>query len=164
MRYLLYIILGVWTGTVAHAAVLGDFSRANCINNESISYFPGDTFNQRAVVSRHYPASGTPHTAGDEDPTYCASPPCPVSPSWREDALCYSEDYCLWSVHFARPFAGFDIGRWAALHSTSGLDASSPFHTPPWTVEGSHATILWAFGYPLYTSTDTGPETGCNVL
>ena len=56
--YLLLLTLPALSAISAHADVLGDFSRANCINNESISFYPTANYFKRVVVSGHYNEGG----------------------------------------------------------------------------------------------------------
>lgn len=137
----------------AFADLTGHFSRANCFNNESITFIPLDP-GHRAVISWHT-ESGTTHYAGDEDPVFCSSPPCPTG-NLLEDARCEIGDNCLW------PYSYHTItGRWAAIHNTSGFDNET---TTGWTVQGRHTQFFGSvFGVPVYYVTNSGPVTDCNL-
>lgn len=152
----------------ANADWFGHFSRANCVNNESITFMPGSWY-EHAVISWHYiPDEESDeeypdlHFAGDKDPIWCSSfPNCPEGNAF-EDALCVPSDNCLWPLTVNWP-----AGRWAAIHSVVnlGLTAGKDFKVPlDWAVEGRHTIVYgWFYGIPIYQIFNTGPETGCNA-
>lgn len=157
LRWSIFTSFAVLATASTEADVTGHFSRANCINNESITFLPLAPLSM-AVISWHKkpaPQYYEGHYAGDEDPVACSIPTCPTSPGWDEDARCEESDNCLWTFSFHTL-----SGRWAAIHRVSGLDSDAS----SWTSEGRH--VIWlgeVFGIPLYQVIDSGPETDCNL-
>jgi hypothetical protein len=138
---------------VAVADVTGQFSRANCINNESITYYPLGPYYDRGVISWHYDTDDGDalHYAGHDDPFSCnTAPVCPTS-GFGEDAKCWPANQCYWLVENAI---------WLnAVHN----DSDDGIVGDRWRVEGRHTTIWTAYPYMTYTIYNSGPETDCNL-
>jgi hypothetical protein len=151
---LVAILCGGFLMPVALADMIGDFSRANCINNESISWWPSfPTY--RAVITWHYDTylGDLLHFAGDEDPVFCATSPCPTS-NLLNDATCWPWDNCGWTVHY---------GVWfPAVHSTNDAPGEPP-GSPRWRVEGRHVTMYSPPPWVVYATVASGPVNNCNL-
>lgn len=157
MKKILWLIV-VLAPSLSAADMTGHFSRANCVNNESITFTPLRTQFPAAVISWHTPDWGLLHYAGHEDPNVCALQPCPTNPNPLEDATCYTHDFCGW------PMTTNWSGRWAAIHNVSLSDQNNGFQTGPWTVEGRHVVYTGPlFGNPTAVVIESGPETDCNL-
>lgn len=136
-------------------AVNDEFSRANCFNNESITFSVFTTYDGN-VISKHIDneAFGEVHWTGGSLPVICYgffSSNCP--------STCYITTGCLYPILENRT-------RIAAIHNIAD---GVPFPTPPWVtssrwrVEGSHYNYLgMLFDEPFYFVTYTS-ATDCNL-
>ena len=150
----LVVLFALSNASVLIAAEPADeFSRANCFNNESITYNYWDPPTQRGVISHHVDTDSgyAEHFKGSTDPVQCASgPPCPTT--------CTTADACLWPVKWDT--------RHAAIHNFAD-GVPLPGISDRWSVHGVHVFVLWWEMYPypspVSIKTYTGPVDDCNL-
>ncbi|MEQ9003865.1 MAG: hypothetical protein RIE74_09890 [Pseudomonadales bacterium] len=157
------MLLLVLVPIVVVAEEADEFSRANCFNNESITYDFFAPPKQMVVISWHTDTNnGVTHYAGSSDPIGCngflwppgVPNPCPKG-NLVESSYCTFDQNCLYPYTWRTRHAG--------IHNlTDGVPL--PGISSRWIVEGRHSYYLGSlFGIPIAVIQNTGPETDCNL-
>jgi hypothetical protein len=142
---------GIAGPLATHAEEWDEFSRANCFNNESITYDFFYGYLEGAVISWHYDseADGEVHYVGHAPPVSCwgqSTIPCPTT--------CYPNTSCLW------PIVRSD--RLAAIHNVAD-GVPLPGLSTRWHTRGYHNHWFgWVYGVPIYFVTETDAS-DCNL-
>jgi len=136
-----------------------EFSRANCFNNESITFSIFSTYDGN-VISQHFDRDNgnTVHYVGASVPAFCygwVSTACPTT--------CVESDLCLWEILYGR-------NRMAAIHNTEDAVAWPLFtqigavvQSSRWRVVGKHTHFLgYLFDEPIYYVATT-EAVDCNL-
>lgn len=144
LSYLSFFIVG--SAISAEPADL--FSRANCLNNESITYNYFDPPEIRTVFSTHYKNGVYKHYVTDANPVACS----PATGTVRTA----SGLFCVYSPHSATRHAGV---HGAFLSTEPNPDGNLvPGVTTAWRVVGSHRTMFpWGGSVQVLTN-----ATDCN--
>lgn len=120
-------------------AAQDEFSRANCFNNESITYdFFAPPF-MGTVISWHYDTENgnAVHYVGASNPTYCYGQPSNSCPS-----TCVASTGCYWPI--------LTGNRFAAIHNVED-NVPLPGLSSRWRTEGYHTHYFGViYGIPIY--------------
>ncbi len=157
------LICGLFVPAVLYADDVDQFSRANCFNNESITYdyFAPPWYG--AVVGHHYDQwnGNHIHYVGHDDPIACYgnfNPPpglCPSSPGWYEDAKCELWQQCFFPLGYSNAFK--------AIHNVSDNVGTPEIPVTRWRTVGLHNHYYGEFfGVPVQI-VDQTEATDCNL-